>query len=243
MIVKILSASTEIRMKNLILKTRLNHFRHIVHSILIAAILIFSKVINAEQFKTIKIQGKSFTGRLDASGFSVVNSKGAKILSLPPEETEFVRSFRFEDFNRDGYKDIFLEDSQMGIGSEILYLFVPSAGKFREITNFFNFPNSIHIEGSKYFYSFSSLGCLGKDWISDLFIIKNNTAIQITRIEGEGCVIENGVHIYESSSQKSNSKKFIQFLPSNTFERYKDGELGFLKQYWTKNYKKYSHNE
>ncbi len=108
MIVKILSASAKIRMKNLILKTRLNHFRHIVHSILIAAILIFSKVINAEQLETIKIQGKSFIGRLDASGFSVVNSKGAKILSLPPEETEFVRSFRFEDFNRDGYKDIFL---------------------------------------------------------------------------------------------------------------------------------------
>ncbi|WP_235595679.1 hypothetical protein [Leptospira weilii] len=97
-------------------------------------LLIFSIGLNAQrqQIETITIKGENYTVRLDDSGFSVVNSKGNRILSLPLKDSEGIKTFEFKDFNKDGYEDIFLEWSNLFVNDlRSLYLFIPSCLRAR----------------------------------------------------------------------------------------------------------------
>ncbi|EQA60879.1 hypothetical protein LEP1GSC062_1632 [Leptospira alexanderi serovar Manhao 3 str. L 60] len=69
---------------------------------------------------------------MDDSGFSVLNSKRNRILSLPLKDSEGIKTFEFKDFNNDGYEDIFLGWSNLFVNDlRSLDLFIPSSGKFR----------------------------------------------------------------------------------------------------------------
>ncbi|WP_010576615.1 hypothetical protein [Leptospira alexanderi] len=97
-------------------------------------LLIFSIGLNAQrqQIEKITIKGENYIVRLDDSGFSVLNSKRNRILSLPLKDSEGIKTFEFKDFNNDGYEDIFLGWSNLFVNDlRSLDLFIPSSGKFR----------------------------------------------------------------------------------------------------------------
>src|SRR5258706_11471459 len=57
----------------------------------------------------------------------------------------------FQDFNKDGYKDIILHYSSNGSMVLGLFLYVPLTGKFREIKDFNEFPAPEPIKKGKYY--------------------------------------------------------------------------------------------
>ncbi|WP_061218118.1 hypothetical protein [Leptospira weilii] len=202
-------------------------------------LLIFSIGLNAQrqQIETITIKGENYIVRLDDSGFSVVNSKGNRILSLPLKDSEGIKTFEFKDFNKDGYEDIFLEWSNLFVNDlRSLYLFIPSSGKFRKIKDFF-IPAPTPLKGTKLFYSYYQAGCANYDWKSGLFSIENYRTVEIGIIEGNGCEIQNSrIDIYKI---KANQKVLLESLALDTIENHQDNKFEFIKEYWTKNYRKF----
>ena len=190
----------------------------------------FSTKLFAQQIQTTTIKGKRYDGHLGSRRFFVIGSKQDTILQLSAED---YMSFKFKDFNKDGYNDIFLEWTGNMPAKYSLYLFVPTSSKFKELKNFSDFPSPTFIKGTKYLYSYYRAGCADDTWGSHLFYIKNNTAIKIGNIKGEGCGINDGIYIYKVKADK---KVLFKTFPLSIIEKYKDKKLGFLKQYWTKNY-------
>jgi hypothetical protein len=190
----------------------------------------YSKAQNVKQ--TI-INGKRYSGQLDQWGFYVIKSKHDTILSLP--QVDYM-DFKFYDFNSDGYKDIYLEWGGNIPDRYTLYAYNPSSGKFKEIKNFSDFPLPLKIQGTNYYYSYARGGCADEAWNSYLFYIKNYVVIKLGLIHGDGCGITDGIYIYKDKSGKEN---LIKTLPLNTIEKYKDYKWGFIKEYWSKNYKKF----
>ena len=190
----------------------------------------FSTTLFAQQIQTTTIKGKRYVGHLDSRGFFVTGSKRDTILHLSADD---YMSFKFKDFNKDGYNDVFLEWGGNIPDRNSLYLFVPSSGKFKELKNFSDFPSPKFIKGTKYSFSYYRAGCADNTWGSDLFYITNNTAIKIGNIKGEGCGIKDGIYIYKVKAHK---KILFKTFPLITIDKYKDQKWGFLKQYWTKNY-------
>lgn len=176
------------------------------------------------------IKGKRYTAHLQKLGFFLYDNRQDTILSVP----QSYANFDFEDFNSDGYEDIYLDWGGNISNKFSLYLFIPSKGRFKEIKDFELFPDAKLIEGTKYYYSYHRAGCADNTWYSDLFYIANYTAIKIGMIYGEGCGIKDGIYI---SRIKQNKKTLIKTLPLDTIKKYKDYKWGFIKQYWTKNYR------
>jgi hypothetical protein len=154
-------------------------------------------------------------------------------LSLP-QESYF--DFKFQDFNQDGFKDLYLDLGGNTPEKYSLFIFIPSTGKFKEIQNFSDYPDAKQIKGTKYYYSYSKGGCADNTWDSDLFYIQNSSAIKVGSIHGEGCGIKDGIYMY---NVKAGKDKLVKTLPLNTVEKYKDYKWGFLKQYWVNNYRQF----
>ncbi|MGZ3912039.1 MAG: hypothetical protein ACXVBR_18275 [Flavisolibacter sp.] len=144
--------------------------------------------------------------------------------------------FEFKDFNKDRYKDLFLEWGGNLPERYSLYLFVPSTASFREVRNYADFPAVSPIKGTSYYYSYYRNGCADNSWGSDLFQIKDYKAIKIGRIKGEGCGIEEGIYIHRV---KAGNNTLIETLPLQTINAYKEGKYGFLHKYWTKKYRQF----
>ena len=189
--------------------------------------------LNAQQTKTSFIGSKRYIGHLDAFGFFLLTSKGDTILSLPQES---YLDFKFQDFNHDGFKDIYLDWGGNTPEKYSLFVFIPFTGKFKEIQNFSDYPDAKLIKGTKYYYSYSKGGCADNTWDSDLFYIKNSSAIKIGSIHGEGCGIKDGIYIHKV---KAGKEKLIETIPLNTNKKYKHYKWRFIKQYWTKNDSKF----
>ncbi|WP_162267631.1 hypothetical protein [Leptospira weilii] len=91
--------------------------------------------------------------------------------------------------------------------------------------------------GSPYFYSYYQAGCANYDWKSGLFSIENYRTVEIGIIEGNGCEIQNGrIDIYKI---KANQKVLLESLALDTIENHQDNKFEFIKEYWTKNYRKF----
>lgn len=202
--------------------------RHLYYILILTSLI--STKLPAQQIQTTTIRGKRYIGHFDSKEFFIIGSKQDSILQLPAED---YMGFKFKDFNKDGYNDVFLEWGGNIPERYTLYLFVPSSGKFKELKNFSSFPSATPIKGTKYFYSYYKAGCADNTWGSHLFYIGNNTAIKIGNIKGEGCGIKDGIYIYKVKADK---KVLFKTLPLSTIEKYKDKKWGFLKQYWTKSY-------
>jgi hypothetical protein len=201
--------------------------------IIFMIVQIFPLRLKAQQKKTALIYGSRYVGHFDYSHFYVLNSRQDTILNLPSED--FV-GFEFKDFNKDGFKDIYLEWGGNMPDRYSVYVFVSSTGTFKELYNFSDFPAAASIEGTKYYYSYYRAGCADNAWGSHLFYIKDYKAIKVGNIKGEGCGIKDGIYIYKVSGEKKN---LVKTLPLNMIEKYKDFKWGFIKQFWTKNYSRF----
>ena len=146
-------------------------------------------------------------------------------------------TWKFKDFNKDGYKDIYLDKGGNTPEWFDLFLYEPKTRSFRQIKGFEHFPAPENIGGTKFYYSYHKSGCADMNWDSDLFYIKNYTAIKIGNISGRECQdngIKDGLYISKLSGEK---KLPYKTLPIDTVHKFKDEKWGFIKKYWTENYK------
>jgi hypothetical protein len=208
----------------------MNHFFFLITIIFSA---FFSQVAIGQQ--TAKIHGKQYEAiwNQEQRMITVVRESKDTILNILSDN--FV-GVEFRDFNKDGHKDIFLEWGGNMPDRYSLYLFIPSSGRFKEIENFSEFPAAKTLTGTKYYYSYYKAGCADHAWGSHLFYIKNFKIITIGNIKGDGCGIDDGINIYKVKNAK---KTLLRTLPLDTIDKYKDYKWGFIKQYWTTNYKKF----
>lgn len=164
----------------------------------------------------------------------VLNKKSDTILKLP----DLHPNFEFNDFNGDNAKDIRIHYLSNVPAIQDLLLFVKSKRNFKLVKDFSNFPDPNPIKGTKYYYSYHRSGCADMNWDSDLFYIENYKAIRIGNISGRQCDNRDGekdaVYIHKVYNEK---EILFKTLPIDTLKSYKDFKWGFIKEYWTKNYK------
>jgi hypothetical protein len=187
---------------------------------------------NAQQIDSVMIKGRLYIGKMDTSGFFLLDQNADTILNL--HLGDFF-SFKFQDFNKDGYQDILFEWPGNTPERYTLYEFVPETNKFRKVIHFSDFPVALSIKGTKYYYSYESSGCADDSWESRLFYIHNHIAIKLGHIHGDGCGIQDGIYIYRCKADK---EYLIKTMPLNTLNNYSD-KWEFIKAYWNKNYKKF----
>jgi len=179
------------------------------------------------------IGGKKYLGFINSGIFHLLNSKGDTIL----KRASYYYDFEFHDFNKDGHLDILLFYANNTPSEAELFEYLPSTGKFKEVENFGDFPAPEPIKGTKFYYSYHHSGCADMDWDSDLFYIENFKAIRIGNISGRQCggrYEKDAIYIHKVYNHK---EKLFKTLPIETISRYKDYKWGFIRDYWTKNYK------
>lgn len=186
-------------------------------------------------FQTSTIQGEIYEGFLNPNGFYLLNSKNDTILKKSGDYF----AIEFKDFNEDGNNDIFLDKGGNMPEWFDLLLYAPSPHNFKIVKGFDAFPAPEQISGTKYFFSYHKSGCADMNWDSDLFYIDNFKAIKLGNISGRECEnngINDGLHIYKV---QGNKKNLLKTLPIETIGKYKDYKWGFIKDYWTINYKQF----
>ncbi|QCE43380.1 hypothetical protein [Psychroserpens sp. NJDZ02] len=144
--------------------------------------------------------------------------------------------FVFTDFNEDGFLDIELHFiTNVPDVNEIL-IFNSESNTFLEIENFSNFPSSVKIKNTNYYYSYHRSGCADSNWDSDLYFLESTKAVRIGNISGIGCEgeYETGIFISKVIGDNKELVKKVKREP----EYYAD-KWDFIKNYWTKNYKLY----
>jgi hypothetical protein len=106
------------------------------------------------------------------------------------------------------------------------------------VDDFDQFPATIKIKGTKYYYSYQRSGCADMEWDSDLFYISNYKAIRIGHIAGDQCGSNEppGVFIYKVSRSK---EKLVKSLQPEVTSKYREGKWGLYKRYWTKNWRNF----
>jgi hypothetical protein len=183
--------------------------------------------------QSVTIQGRKYDGFLTPNGFQLLNSKNETYLKHSGDYF----TWEFKDFNKDGYKDIYLDKGGNTPERFDLLLYVPSTKSFRQIKDLEYFPAPENINGTKYYYSYHRSGCADMNWDSDLFYIKDYKAVRLANISGRECEnsgIKDGLYVSKFRAEK---KIIIKTLPIDTIRTYKENKWGFIKAYWTKNYK------
>ena len=183
--------------------------------------------------QTVTIQGKDFIGFLTSEGFQLLDSKYKLLIKHSGDYC----TWEFKDFNKDGYKDIYLGKSGNIPERFDLLLYAPTTKSFRQVKDFENFPAPENISGTKYFYSYHKSGCADMNWDSDLFYIKGFETIKLANISGRECEnsgVKDGLYI---SKFRGNEKNLVKTLPIDTVHKFNDAKWGFIKKYWTENYK------
>ena len=183
--------------------------------------------------QAVTIQGKIYNGFLTPDGFQLLNSKNEKYLKHLGDY--FI--WEFKDFNKDGYKDIYLDKGGNTPERFDLLLYVPTTKLFRQVKEFENFPAPENITGTKYYYSYHKSGCADMNWDSDLFYIKDFKAIRLANISGRECEnsgIKDGLYINKLIGDK---KLLFKTLPIDTVHKFENDKWAFIKKYWSENYK------
>ena len=183
--------------------------------------------------QTVTIQGKKYNGFLTPNGFQLLNSRNETYLKHSGDYF----TWEFKDFNKDGYKDIYLDKGGNTPERFDLLLYASTTKSFRQVKDFEYFPAPENISGTKYFYSYHKSGCADMNWDSDLFYIKDFKAVRLANISGNECEnsgIKDGLYINKLSGEK---KLLFKTLPIDTVHKFKDDKWGFIKKYWTEHYK------
>lgn len=166
--------------------------------------------------------------------FCLLNAKGKTVF----QSHGLTENFLFEDFNRDGFKDIKVKQlSVMGDMFDLI-LYDKNDSSFHRVDGFSDYTNSRRIGNTKYLYSFMSPNWTREDWFSCLYYVENFKTIKIGEIErwaGEDSVKMKGIYIRIS---KSDRDSLINKLPLAAIPE--DGDYSFISQYWKRNYKKFT---
>ena len=177
--------------------------------------------INKKTFIAFQSQSSIIvTNEIDTSFCFIQNNNGAE----------------FKDFNRDGFLDIIVHYITNVPGIYDLALFDQKTEKFKLVQNFDAFPSPEKIKNSNYYYSYHRSGCADANWDSDLFKIENYKAIRLGNIQGLGCESEekNGIFIHLVKKEE-----LIQIEKYKREPNYYNDKWDFIKNYWTKNYRKF----
>lgn len=186
-----------------------------------------------------KIDGVRYEAIYKSSDWSIsiVKPNGRKVLHLKNTDYyyEGFSSFKFIDFNGDGYKDLFIEHMSNVPGRCDLLLYNSRIKKFALVKDFPDYPDPQKLKGTHLYYSYHRSGCADSNWDSDLFKIVNNKIITIGNISGLGCENDGKLGIFIS---KTRGKKILQIkqYPINKIEHYKYYKWGFIDWYWKRNY-------
>jgi len=181
------------------------------------------------------ILGERFKAVYKTNGILyVLGSKGDTL----SKERGLYHQFEFDDFNGDGLDDIRVH-YVTNLPIEDLLMFDSSRKKFRKVLDFSKYPEPQTIPGTNYYYSYHRSGCADADWDSDLFFIENFKAIRIGNIAGRQCQNRDEKDgIYISGIFGENSKP-IAILPIDVIEKYEGNKWDFIKDYWSKNYRRF----
>src|SRR5688500_375935 len=90
-------------------------------------------------YKFETLLGKKRIGFLSRYGFYLFNSRNDTLLKQPGDYS----SWHFEDFDKDGYKDIFLDKGGNTPERFDLLLYIPSTKIYKKINDFDAFPDPI----------------------------------------------------------------------------------------------------
>lgn len=184
---------------------------------------------------TAKIKGNTYIAFYKTDTLYVVNNGGDTIIRTP----DLHPNFEFNDFNEDGCKDIRIHYLGNVPAVQDLLLFDKTKKSFKLVEDFSRFPDPNPIKGTKFFYSYHRSGCADMNWGSDLFYLDNFKAIRIGNISGYECEnrdTTDGVYIYKVKGSKKTS---VVTMPITTIQKYDEYKWGFIKEYWTKNYRKF----
>ena len=153
------------------------------------------------------------------------------------KHNDFIDEYKITDFNNDGYQDIELDYITNVPGIVDVLLFDLTSGKFQIIEELGNYPSSIKIKNSEYYYSYERAGCADYNWESNLFYISDYKCVKIGNITGKGCGYEkrNGIFI---NKIVDNEEVEINWIKRDT--GYYDDKWEFIENYWTKNHLKFT---
>ena len=183
--------------------------------------------------RAVSIHGKQYNGFLTRNGFQLLSVNQQAFFNAPGDYFDW----QVKDFNKDGFKDIYLNKGGNTPERFDLFLYLPKTKTFRQVVDFENFPATENIPGTKYFYSYHRSGCADMNWDSDLFYIKDFKAVRIANISGRECensVEKDGLYV---NKVRGVEKRLFKTLPIDTVHKFKNDKWGFIKKYWSENYK------
>lgn len=164
-----------------------------------------------------------------------------RVTSIDTIITSGLIDMRFTDINNDKIPELLIVHGGNNFAYE-LYMIDPNTKTYQLIDQFDLYPEAKQLDTDKNcYYSYHRAGCADMVWISDLFKIVNNKTVLLARIEGECCGSESGQQDRIVVLKKYPDK----FVETDSFicsiiEKYDDTKWGFIKDYWTKNIKKYN---
>lgn len=170
-------------------------------------------------------------------------SSGRLCLVLASGDTivdDAASEFAFEDFDRDGFQDIRLDYMTNVPNINDVLLFDAKTDMFRMIDDLKRYPTATALVGTPYYYSYHRSGCADMNWDSDLFYIDNYKTYRIGNIEGRQCGdarVKDGIYISTVSGEE---ETLLETMPIDTIDSYEDYKWGFIKDYWTRHYKKFA---
>ena len=180
------------------------------------------------------IRKHRYVGYIRDSQFFITRPNGSILIKMKGD----YNGWELKDVDGDGFKDILVNISGNTPAVNDLLLFLPAKKNFKKVGDFSKFPDAHKIAGTKYYYSYHKSGCADMNWDSDLFYINNHHAIRIGNIYGEQCS-ENGDKEGKLLISRINGvkKRLVETKSSKVLSRYKENKWGFLKAYWSKNYR------
>lgn len=209
--------------------------------LILLVLIIRSNCLFAQEdtYKTARVDGVLYKAIYNASGgkISILKSNGEIVSRINSLDYFSFHSFKFTDFNEDGYKDLLVEYISNVPGVCELLLYDERTKKFIQVKDFPDYPAPQRLKNTNLYYSYHRSGCADSNWDSDLFKIVNNKIIKIGNISGLDCGgKETGVFITKVRGSKEH---LLKEYPISEIEKYKNYKWGFIEQYWKRNYRKF----
>lgn len=165
------------------------------------------------------------------------------ILSDTIEGLSAIAYFKFPDFDLDGNSDL-LFDYIGNNSTYVLYLFDSSSNTFKEIKDYYQFPDAIHLKSNpNYYYSYHRAGCADMNWESDLFQIIDFKITHLANIYGQGCDFDTEqnpqvLEIYKIQADNKTKELKERLQYKDCIPEF-DDKWNFIEKYWNSNYQEF----